>query len=136
MNGQTLEPSADWTTPEEAAAITTLLRAPAAVVAVFFPLCAIAPPVAWADRTSAAAVAAALRCLGVAIVCVPFLLSSKRYRAGRTVMRAWIVTAAAAASLRSIQLIVSLFPLPLTEWLIAGGVQIALMGVFWIAVFA
>jgi len=31
---------------------------------------------------------------------------------------------------------VSLFPLPLTEWLIAAGVQIAMVGVFWVAVYA
>jgi hypothetical protein len=131
-----METWADSTTPEDAAATTTLLRAPAAVAAACFLVGAVAAQAVWSNGTNAAAVAAALRSLVVGLVCVPFLLSSKRFRQGRTVMRAWIVAAALVASLRSIQLVVSLFPLPLTEWLIAAGVQIALIGVFWIAVYA
>ena len=49
------------------------------------------------------------------LVCVPFLLSSRRYRAGQTAMRVWLVAAAVAASLRTVYLCVSLFPLPLGQ---------------------
>ena len=51
-------------------------------------------------------------------------------------MRAWIVAAALAVALRSIYLCVSLFPLPVGEWLIAVAVQVAILGAFWLAVFA
>ena len=48
---------------------------------------------------------------------MPFLLlPSRRYRPGRTTMRVWIVAAAIAATIRSIDLCVSLFPLPAREW--------------------
>jgi hypothetical protein len=123
-------------TPEDAAATTTLLRAPAAVAAAFFLVGAVAGQVAWSNGTLEAGVAAALRCLAVGFACVPFLLSSQRYRPGRTAMRAWLVAAAVVGSLRSIQLCVSLFPLPVGEWLVAAGVQVALLGVVWLAVFA
>ena len=123
-------------TPEDAEATTTLLRAPAAVAAAFFLIGALAAQVVWSNDTVEAWVAATLRCLVVGFACVPFLLSSRRYRAGRTAMRAWLVAAALVASVRSIQLCVSLFPLPLRDWLIAAGVQAALMGVLWLAVFA
>ena len=131
-----MEHSAGWTTPEEAAATTTLLRAPAAIAAACFFGGAVLGQAVWSTATREAALFALLRCIAAGLVCAPFLLSSRRYRAGRTAMRAWIVGAALAASLRSIQLVVSLFPLPLTEWLIAAGVQIALASVFWLAVFA
>jgi hypothetical protein len=125
-----------WATPEEAAATTTLLRAPAAIAAAFFLLGALAAQVVWSNGTLEAGIAATLRSLGVGFVCVPFLLASRRYRAGRTAMRIWLVAAALLASARSIQLCVSLFPLPLGEWLIAAAVQLALLGVFWLAVYA
>jgi len=131
-----MERWAGLTTPEDAAATTTLLRAPAAIAAAFFLTGAIAGQVLWSNGTLAAAGAAALRCLAVAFVCVPFLLASRRYRSGRTAMRAWIVAAAVAASIRSIYLCVSLFPLPVGDWLIAVGVQVALLGALWLAVFA
>jgi hypothetical protein len=131
-----MEPSAGWTTPEDAAATTTLLRAPAAIAAACFFVGAVLGQAVWSTATREATAGAVLRCLAAGLVCAPFLLSSKRYRPGRTLMRAWIVAAALAASLRSIQLLVSLYPLPLTEWLIAAGVQIALVGVFWLAVHA
>jgi hypothetical protein len=51
-------------------------------------------------------------------------------------MRRWIVAAAIAATIRSVYLCVSLFPLPLGEWLIAVGVQAGVVGAFWLAVFA
>jgi hypothetical protein len=124
------------TTPEDAAATTTLLRAPAAVAAAFFLIGAFAAQIVWSSGTSDAAAAAALRCLAVGLVCVPFLLSSRRYRPGRTAMRTWIVAAALAVSLRSIYLCVSLFPLPLGAWLTAAAVQVAVLGVFWLAVVA
>lgn len=123
-------------TPEDAAATTTLLRAPAAVAAAFFLIGAIAGQIVWSNGTLEATSLAALRCLAVSFVCVPFLLSTRRYRSGRTAMRAWIVAAALAASVRSIYLCVSLFPLPLGDWLIAAGVQVALLGALWLAVFA
>jgi hypothetical protein len=123
-------------TPEDAAATTTLLRAPAAVAAAFFLVGALAAQVVWSNGTIEAGVAAALRSLAVGFVCVPFLLSSRRYRAGRTAMRTWLVAAALVGSARSIQLCVSLLPLPLRDWLIAAAVQLALVAVLWLAVFA
>ena len=123
-------------TPEDAEATTTLLRAPAAVAAAFFLTGAIAGQVVWSNGTLEAARSAALRCLAVGLVCVPFLLSSRRYRPGRTAMRSWIVVAALAASVRSIYLCVSLFPLPVGDWLTAAGVQLALLTALWGAVFA
>ena len=123
-------------TPEDAAATTTLLRAPAAIAAACFLGGAIVGQAVWSNGTLEAAGSAALRCLAVGLVCAPFLLSSRRYRAGRTAMRAWIVAAALAASVRSIYLCVSLFPLPFADWLIAAGVQVALLGALWLAVFA
>ncbi len=124
------------TTPEEAAATTTLLRAPAAIVASFFLVGAVAAQAVWSNGTLEAAIWSALRCLAVAFVCVPFLLPSRRYRSGRRVMRAWIVAAAVAASIRSVYLCVSLFPLPAGAWLVAVGVQIATLAALWLAVYA
>jgi hypothetical protein len=123
-------------TPEDAAATTTLLRAPAAVAAAFFLIGALAGQVVWSNGTLEAAGFAALRCLAVGLVCAPFFLSSQRYRSGRTAMRVWIVAAALAASVRSIYLCVSLFPLPLGDWLTAAGLQVALLGTLWLAVYA
>ena len=123
-------------TPEDAAATTTLLRAPAAIVAAAFLGGVVAGEAAWSNGTLEAAGAAALRCLAVSLVCVPFLLSSKRYRAGRTAMRAWIVAAALVASIRTIYLCVSLYPLPFGTWVMAAGLQVALVGTLWLAVVA
>jgi len=123
------------TTPEDAEATTTLLRAPAAIAASFFLVGALAAQVAWSNGTLEASVAAVVRSLVVGLVCVPFLLSSRWYRPGRRVMRAWIVVAAVAVALRSIYLCVSLFPLPVGEWLIAVAVQAAIFGAFCLAVF-
>lgn len=123
-------------TPEDAAATTALLRAPAAVVSAFFLVGAATAQAVWSNGTFEAAAASALRGLAVALVCVPFLLASRRYRSGRTVMRAWIVAAAFAVALRSVYLCVSLFPLPAGEWLIAVGVQVAVVGAFCLAVYA
>ncbi len=84
-------------------------------------------------ETTAAAV---LRCLAVSLVCVPFLLSSRRYRTGQTAMRAWIIAAALVASIRTIYLCVSLYPLPFGTWVMAAGLQVALVATLWLAVFA
>jgi hypothetical protein len=126
----------DAVTPEDAAATTTLLRAPAAVAASFFLAGALAAQIVWTNGTLDAALEAAVRSLLVGLVCVPFLLSSRRYRAGQTVMRAWIAAAALAVTLRSIYLCVSLFPLPAGPWLIAAVVQVAVTGACWLAVYA
>ena len=91
--------------------------------------------VAWFNGTLEGAAFAALRCLAVALVCVPFLLSSRRYRAGQTAMRVWLIAAAVLASLRTVYLCVSLFPLPLVSWLIGSTLQVALLGTLWLAVF-
>lgn len=123
-------------TPEDAAATTTLLRAPGAVLAGGFLVGAIAGQVVWSNGTFEGAAAVAVRLLAVGVVCVPFLLKSSSYRPGRTVMRAWMIAAALAASLRSIYLCVSLYPLPLGEWLIAVGVQAVILAGLWLAVFA
>jgi hypothetical protein len=123
-------------TPEDAAATTTLLRAPAAVVAAAFLGGVVAGEVASWSGTLEAAGAAALRCLAVSLVCVPFLLASRRYRAGQTAMRAWIVAAALVASVRTIYLCVSLYPLPFGTWVLAAGLQVALVATLWLAVFA
>ena len=127
---------AGFTTPEDAAATTTLLRAPAAVAASFFLVGAVAAQMVWTNGTLDAALAAAVRSLLVALVCVPFLLATRRYRSGQPLMRAWIVAAALAVTLRSIYLCVSLFPLPAGQWLIAVVVQVAVTGAFWLAVHA
>jgi hypothetical protein len=123
-------------TPEDAAATITLLRAPAAVAASFFLVGALAAQVVWSNGSLEASVAAALRSLVVGLVCVPFLLPSRRYRSGQSVMRAWIAAAALAVTLRSVYLCVSLFPLPAGQWLTAAAVQLAVTGVFWLAVYA
>ena len=123
-------------TPEDAAATTTLLRAPAAVAAACFLGGAIIGQAMWSNGTLEGVGAAALRCLAVGLVCLPFLLSSSRYRSGNVAMRAWIVVAACVASVRSIYLCVSLYPLPFGAWLIAVGLQAALLGALWLAVFA
>ena len=123
-------------TPEDAAATITLLRAPAAVAASFFLVGALAAQIVWTNGTFDGAVAAALRSLAVGLVCVPFLLSTRRYRSGQNVMRIWIVAAAFAVTLRSIDLCVSLRPLPTGAWLTAAAVQVAVTGAFWLAVYA
>ena len=125
-----------WGTPEEDAATLTLLRAPAAIAAACFLGGAVLGQAVWSSATPAARTFAVLRCLAVGVVCIPFLLPSKHYRAGRSAMRFWIVAAAAAASARSIQLVVSLYPLPLGSWLIAAAVQAGLMATVWLAVYA
>ena len=134
--GREVDGFAGFTTPEDAAATTTLLRAPAAIAASFFLVGALAAQVVWSNGTSEAMVASVLRSLAAGLVCVPFLLSSRRYRAGQTMMRAWIVAAALAVTLRSIYLCVSLFPLPSGEWLIVVAVQAAVVGAFCVAVVA
>jgi hypothetical protein len=126
----------DWATPEEAAATLTLLRAPAAIAAACFLGGAILAQAVWSSATPEARTLAVLRCLAVGLVCFPFLLPTKHYRSGRAVMRIWLVAAALAASVRSIQLVVSLFPLPLGAWLIAVAVQAGLMATVWLAVYA
>jgi hypothetical protein len=131
-----METWAGWTTPEDSAATTTLLRAPAAVAASFFLVGALTAQVVWSNGTFEGAVAAALRSLVVGLVCVPFLLPSRRYRSGQSVIRVWIVAAALAVTLRSIYLCVSLFPLPAGQWFVALGVQVAVLGAFWLAVYA
>ena len=123
-------------TPEDAAATTTLLRAPAAIAAAAFLGGAIIGQAVWSNGTLEGMSAAALRCLAVSLVCVPFLLSTSRYRSGNTAMRTWIVAAACVASARSAYLCVSLYPLPVRDWLIAVGLQVALLGALWLAVFA
>jgi len=124
-----------WSTPEDAAATATLLRAPAAIAAVCFLGGAIAAQAAWWNGTTEGAAFAVLRCLAVSVVCVPFLLPSRHYRSGGTAMRMWLVAAAVLATLRTVYLCVSLFPLPLVSWLIGSTLQIALLGTLWLAVY-
>jgi len=124
-----------WTTPEDAAATTTLLRAPAAIAALFFLGGAVAAQVAWFNWTLEGAVFAILRCLAVALVCLPFLLPSRRYRSGQPAMRIWLIAAAVLASLRTVYLCVSLFPLPFVSWLIGSTLQVALLSTLWLAVY-
>jgi hypothetical protein len=124
-----------WSTPEDAAAATTLLRAPAAIAAFCFLAGAVAAQIAWFNWTLEGAVFATLRCLAVALVCVPFLLPSRHYQAGQTAPRVWLVAAAVLASLRTVYLCVSLFPLPLISWLIGSTLQLALLATLWLAVY-
>ena len=131
-----LDTWAGETTPEDAAATVTLLRTPAAIAAGFFLGGAVVGQAVWSTATVEATVFAVLRCLAVALVCVPFLLPSRRYRPGRTAMRVWIVAAGLAATIRSIDLCVSLFPLPAREWLTAVAVQIAILSALWLAIVA
>ena len=122
-------------TPEDAAATITLLRAPAAIAAACFLGGAIVAQAVWWNGTLEAAAFALLRSLAVALVCAPFLWPSRRYRPGQTAMRVWLVVAACVASLRTVYLCVSLFPLPLVSWLIGSTLQIALLGTLWLAVY-
>lgn len=131
-----MQTSAQETTPEDAAATITLLRTPAAIAAAFFLGGAIVGQAVWSTATLEATGFALLRSAAVALVCVPFLLPSRWYRSGRTVMRVWLVAAGIAATIRSIDLCVSLFPLPAREWLTAVAVQIAVLGALWVAVIA
>ncbi len=123
-------------TPEDAAATTTLLRAPAAVAAAAFLVGVMAGEAVSSNGTLETAAAAVLRCLAVSLVCVPFLLPSRRYRTGQTAMRAWIIAAALVASIRAIHLCASLYPLPFGTWVMAAGLQVALVGTLWLAVVA
>jgi Ca2+/H+ antiporter len=127
--------STGWSTPEDAAATVTLLRAPAAIAAFCFLGGAVAAQVAWFNWTLEGAAFAVLRCLAVALVCVPFLLPSRRYRSGQTGMRVWLIAAAVLASLRTVYLCVSLFPLPLVSWLLGSALQLALLSTLWLAVY-
>jgi len=136
MSALVAETRADWGTPEEDAATLTLLRAPAAIAAACFLGGAILGQAVWSSATPEARTFAVLRCLAVGAVCLPFLLPSKHYRPGRAVMRFWNMAAAVAASARSIQLVVSLWPLPPGAWLIAAAMQVGLMVIVWLAVFA
>ena len=131
-----METWAGETTPEDAAATVTLLRTPAAIAAAFFLGGAVVGQAVWSTATLEATAFAVLRSLAVALVCVPFLLPSRWYHPGRTVMRVWIVAAAIAATLRSIDLCVSLYPLPARDWLTAVAVQVAVLGALWLAVVA
>jgi hypothetical protein len=124
-----------WSTPEDAASTVTLLRAPAAIAAVCFLGGAVAAQVAWFNGTLEGAVFAVLRCLAVSLVCLPFLLPSRHYRSGGMAMRAWLIAAAFAASIRTVYLCLSLFPLPLVSWLIGSTLQVALLGTLWLAVY-
>jgi hypothetical protein len=131
-----METWAGETTPEDAAATVTLLRTPAAIAAAFFLGGAVVGQAMWSTATPEATAFAVLRCLAVALVCVPFLLPSRWYQPGRTMMRVWIVAAGIAATLRAIDLCVSLFPLPAREWLTAVAVQVAILSALWVAVVA
>jgi hypothetical protein len=133
-----------WSTPEDAAATVTLLRAPAAIAAACFLGGAIVAQVAWFNGTLEGAGFAVLRCLAAGLVCVPFLLPSRHYRSGprsrstsrgRTARRIWLVTAACLASVRTVYLCVSLFPLPLVSWLLGSALQLALLTTLWLAVY-
>ena len=124
-----------WSTPEDVAATVTLLRAPGAITAACFLGGAVAGQVVWSNGTLEGAAFAVLRCLAVGLVCLPFLLSSQRYRAGQTAMRVWLIAAAVAATLRTVYLCVSLFPLPLVSWLLGSALQLALLSTVWLAVY-
>jgi hypothetical protein len=125
-------------TPEDAAATTTLLRAPAAIAAGAFLVGAIAgeaaawdrrPPDSWASTT--------LRIAVVVLVCLPFLLPSDWYRSHRTGMLAWMTIAALAASVRGAYLWASLYPIQsIGAWLSFAGLEAAIGGTLWLAVFA
>ncbi|HEX9368353.1 MAG TPA: hypothetical protein VF921_17110 [Vicinamibacterales bacterium] len=125
-------------TPEDRAATTTLLRAPAAVVAAAFLVGVIAGAAVSSYRAGGPAIADALPCLAAGFVCVPFLVPSECYRPARTGMRAWLPAAAFIASIRTAWLCVSLYPArpSLGNWLMAAGLQVALAGTLWLAVFA
>ena len=91
--------------------------------------------IAWFNGTLEGAAFAVLRCVAVAVVCAPFLMATRRYRAGQTGMRIWLIAAAVAATLRTVYLCVSLFPLPLVSWLLGSALQLALLSTLWLAVY-
>jgi hypothetical protein len=124
-------------TPEDAAATTTLLRAPAAIVAAAFLVGLMAGEAAVWDPTFRAAVPTVLQGLAIGLVCLPFLLPSRWYRSGRSGMRAWMWAAVLAASIRTVYVCGSLYPLqPVQTWLSVTSLHAAQLGTLWLAVLA
>jgi hypothetical protein len=125
-------------TPEDAAATTTLLRAPAAIAAGAFLVGLTAGEAAsWSHRAPDSWALAALRIAIVFLVCLPFLLPSEWYRSRGLGMPAWITIAALAASVRGAYLCALLYPLQsLGAWLTFAGLELAIGATLWVAVFA
>jgi hypothetical protein len=125
-------------TPEDAAATTTLLRAPAAIAAAAFLAGALTgEALSWWRGTPDPPAAVLLRTAVVCVICLPFLVPTDCYRSRRREMVAWMSTAALVASARGAYLCASLYPdLALDAWLIAAGLQVAIATALWLAVFA
>jgi hypothetical protein len=124
-------------TPEDAAATTTLLRAPAAIAAAAFLVGVCGATVSWVRRAPDTWAGAVLWIVSVCLVCLPFLLPTEWYRWRRRGMRLWVTAAALAASIRGIHLCVSLYPVqPLGAWLTVAGLEVAIGATLWLAVFA
>ena len=120
----------------DAATTVAVLRAPAAIVSAAFLaglVAAAAGPGPIRPPTGRDAAGYAV----VALVMMPFLLPSRWYRAGRTIMRTWIVVAAVIASVRAVYIGVALYARrPALESLMVMALYLAEVGTLWLAVFA
>jgi hypothetical protein len=120
----------------DAATTVAFLRAPAAIVSAAFLAGVMAAEAAVPGRILQPRNWDVLGYAVVAFVMIPFLLPSRWYRPGRTLMRMWIVAAAAVASLRAVYLCVALDSPRPAQWLMVTALHLAEVGTFWLAVFA
>jgi hypothetical protein len=121
----------------EAATTTALLRAPAAIVSAAFVAGLVAGEVAAPGHILHPRARDLLRFAVVAFVMIPFLLPSRWYQPGRSVMRMWIVAAALTASVRAVYMSVGLYSnRPASDWLMVTALHLAQIGTLWLAVFA
>ena len=120
----------------DAATTVAFLRAPAAIVSAAFLAGVMAAEAAVPGRILQPRNWDILGYAVVAFVMIPFLLPSRWYRPGRTLMRMWIVAAALIASVRAVYMCVALSPPHPAEWLMVTALHLAEVGTFWLAVFA
>jgi hypothetical protein len=121
----------------DAATTVALLRAPAAIVSAAFLAGLVAGEVASPRHTLPPPARDLLRFAVIAFVMIPFLLPSRWYQPGRSVMRMWIVAAALTASVRAVYMSVGLYSnRPASDWLMVTALHLAQVGTLWLAVFA
>ena len=121
----------------DAATTVALLRAPAAVVAAAFLAGLVAAEAAVRGRGLYSRGWDALGYVSVVLVMIPFLLPSRWYRRGATMMRLWITGAAATASCRAVYMSAALYShRTAPEWLMLTGLYLVEAGTLWLAVFA
>jgi lysylphosphatidylglycerol synthetase-like protein (DUF2156 family) len=121
----------------DAATTVALLRAPAAVVSAAFLAGLVAAEAAVRGRGLQSRGWDVLAYAIVVLVMSPFLLPSRWYWRGATLMRLWITGAAAAASCRAVYMSAALYShRPAPEWLMLTGLYLVEAGTLWLAVFA